>query len=123
VWTLRQTNPIWAAGGRDWGLEIADWGFEDARYASSVWTPRQTNPICRVFGPKTQVGEKTNPIGAAQAAAIGGWAHEIRDTIHEIRVHGVDAAPNKPNFAALELEMEVPLENKPNLASPVRTST
>jgi hypothetical protein len=46
----RKTKPIGAAGGRDWGLRIANWGFE------------------------------------------------IRDTLHEIRIHRVDAARNKPHF-------------------------
>jgi hypothetical protein len=42
---------------------------------------------------------------AAETAAIGDCGFpigdcrdEIRDTIHEIRVRGVDGAPNKPNF-------------------------
>jgi hypothetical protein len=53
-----KTKPIGAAGGRDWGLRIGDWGFEGWEAGFVVWTTRQTNPIFAVLGPKTGVGSQ-----------------------------------------------------------------
>jgi hypothetical protein len=47
----KRTKPIGAAGGRDWGLPIADWGFEDAGPELFVWTECETKPIWPGFTP------------------------------------------------------------------------
>jgi hypothetical protein len=51
------------------------------------------------FWAKNEGGQKKKANRRAQGPplGIGDWRDERRDAIHEMRVHRVDAAPNKPN--------------------------
>jgi hypothetical protein len=64
---MRQTKPIGAAGGRDCGLEIADWGFEGVRCARFVWTEYQTNPIWPAESPAIDEAVRNQDRRGAQA--------------------------------------------------------
>ena len=98
---------------------MIDYGFDDLgqgngwRRRLAISTPvRQTNPIY-YFG----LHPWRRPAAAGGSrSSVTGRKCEIRDTRHEIRAGRVAGAPNKANFAVFELEIEVPLENKPNLA-------
>jgi len=92
---LRQTNPIRAARGRDWGLGIADRGFEDGPDASAVWTECQTNPITPYVGGRIGRGTTCRRQGVAkekQSQSAGfGRSRQTRNPKHEMR--------NKANLA------------------------
>jgi hypothetical protein len=77
-----KTKPIGAAHGRDWGLGMADWGFEDARCVRLVWSSRQTKPI---------VAEE------ASALMMDNRLLMIWDLRAERLARRVDVAPNKAN--------------------------
>jgi hypothetical protein len=96
-----KTKPIGAAGGRDWGLRIADWGFANAGHGAS--------------GAQCAKQSQFASLGYIGAAGGRDWGlrirrRQMRDTRYASRDTrgGVSAAPNKANFRVFELKMEVP---------------
>ena len=71
-------KPNLAAGGCDWGLEIADWGFADAECTEIRGTVRLTNPIDLFW-----LHSRWLPCG--QDAVAGESGLPVRDTRYQIR--------------------------------------
>jgi hypothetical protein len=100
--------PARGRDGRDWGLGIADWGFEDWEAGFVVWAGRQTNPILAEEASALMMDEGLLMIwGKAMAGAVGGRSlPPMRQTNPICAVLGpknAGARKNKPNlrFATL----------------------